>query len=146
MEQLLLATKIAFANSFAFYLKAANYHWNVEGMFFVQLHELFGKIYEEVQGDLDRFAEEIRALDSYAPASFSRLGELSAIEDETKVPPATIMLERLLVDNEQVYNSLEQAFDFANRANLQGLANFLAERMDAHKKHGWMLRSTLKSR
>lgn len=146
MSDVILATKVAFSNSFAFYLKAANYHWNVEGMFFTQLHDLFGNIYAEVQGSLDQFAEEIRALDSYAPASFSRLAELSTIEDETKVPPSKAMIERLLMDNDQVIASLNAAFEVVNAANIQGLADFLAGRLDAHAKHGWMLRSTLKTR
>ena len=146
MEQLILATKIAFANSFAFYLKASNYHWNVEGMFFQSLHELFGNIYEEVQGSIDEFAEKIRTLDSYAPGSFARLAELSQIEDETKIPPAKIMLERLLNDNDVVINSLNQMFELADSNGDQALADWAAARLDAHKKHGWMLRATLKDR
>jgi starvation-inducible DNA-binding protein len=146
MEQLLLALKVSFASSFAFYLKAANYHWNVEGTFFPQFHELFDKIYTEVQGDLDRFAEEIRSLDSYTPASFSRLAELSKIEDETKVPPPLVMVERLLADNQELLTVLKAAYDVAEAENVHGLSNFLAERMDAHMKHGWMLRAVLKSR
>ena len=146
MEQLILATKIAFANSFAFYLKASNYHWNVEGMFFQQLHELFGNIYEEVQGSLDQFAEKIRQLDSYAPGSFMRLAELSQIEDEAKIPPARVMIERLLADNNTVIDSLNQLFELADSNNEQALADWAAARLDAHKKHGWMLRATLKDR
>ena len=146
MEQLILATKVAFANSFAFYLKASNYHWNVEGMFFQQLHELFGNIYEEVQGSIDAFAEKIRQLDSYAPGSFARLAELSQIEDETKIPPAKVMLERLLNDNDVVINSLNQMFELADSNGDQALADWAAARLDAHKKHGWMLRATLKDR
>lgn len=146
MEQLILATKIAFANTFAFYLKASNYHWNVEGMFFQQLHSLFGGIYEEVQGSIDDFAEKIRQLDSYAPGSFARLAELAQIEDETKIPPAKVMIERLLADNDIVVASLNQLFQLADSNNEQALADWAAERLDAHKKHGWMLRATLKER
>lgn len=146
MEQLILAAKVAFANTFAFYLKASNYHWNVEGMFFQQLHALFGGIYEETQGSIDAFAEKIRQLDSYAPGSFARLAELSQIEDETKIPPAKVMIERLLADNDIVINSLNQLFELADSNNEQALADWAAQRLDAHKKHGWMLRATLKER
>lgn len=144
MDELKNATKTAFANTFAFYLKAANYHWNVEGMFFGQLHELFGNIYEEVYGSVDRFAEEIRALQSYTPASFSRFAELSQIEDEREIIEAREMLIQLYNDNERVLDSIKQAYDLAEQAGAHGLSNFLAERQDAHRKHGWMIRATLK--
>jgi starvation-inducible DNA-binding protein len=138
------AAKIVLADSYRFTLLAQNYHWNVEGPFFSQLHELFGNIYEEVQGSIDKTAEEIRAMQSYTPASFKRFSELSSIEDETGQIDARIMLERLLRANEQVLASIIACFESANAENNQGLANWMAERQDAHKKHGWMLRSTLK--
>ena len=146
MEQLHKALKIAFASEFSFYLKAHNFHWNVTGPFFSQLHDLFGKIYEEVYGSIDQFAEEIRAMDAYAPASFARFSELTSIEDEIKILSAQGMLEKLLADNDIVISSVEQAYELAEAAHNHGLSNFLAERLDAHGKHGWQLRATLKQR
>ena len=67
--------KAAFASEFSFFLKAANFHWNVEGSLFPQYHELFGKIYGEVYGSIDTFAEELRALRIYAPAAFETFDE-----------------------------------------------------------------------
>jgi len=40
--------------------------------------------------------------------------------------------------------TLNEAFAAAEEENKQGIANFIAERLDAHGKHGWMLRSILK--
>jgi DNA-binding ferritin-like protein len=39
---------------------------------------------------------------------------------------------------------LNECFAAAEAENQQGIANFVAERIDAHGKHGWMLRSFLK--
>ena len=66
-----LALKTAFASEYAFALKAQNFHWNVEGPSFPQLHELFEKIYVEVYSSIDTFAEQLRALQLYTPASLS---------------------------------------------------------------------------
>jgi starvation-inducible DNA-binding protein len=95
MEELQKAAKIAFASEFSFYLKAHQFHWNVTGPLFLQSHELFGKIYEEVYGVVDDFAEKIRALGTYMPGSYTRLSVLSQIEDETEVPPLETMLSEL---------------------------------------------------
>jgi len=95
MDELVQAMKKALADTFAFYLKAHGFHWNVEGRMFAQDHALFGTIYEEVYGSIDQFAEEIRAMDAYAPASFARFRELNGIEDEIKTLNAQGKLEKL---------------------------------------------------
>jgi starvation-inducible DNA-binding protein len=146
MDELVQAMKKALADTFAFYLKAHGFHWNVEGRTFVQDHELFERIYSEVYGSVDQFAEEIRAMDAYAPASFVRFSELTSIEDEVKILNAQGMIEKLLSDNSIVMSSVEQAYELAEAAHNHGLSNFLAERLDNHAKHAWQLRATLKQR
>ena len=100
MDQLIQLSKIAFASEFSFYLKAHQFHWNVEGEDFLQYHDLFGKIYEEVYGSIDDFAEKIRSLGSYVPGSYTRYSMLSKIEDEEQILPKDQMVAELLQDNE----------------------------------------------
>lgn len=144
MDELIKALKTAFASEFAFYLKAHNFHWNVEGVNFKQFHCLFGDIYEEVFGSIDIFAENIRKLGAYAPGSFSRFSMLSTVNDELMVPNALDMVKELLDDSDLMVGIMKNVFDLATELGEDGLANFAAERMDAHQKHSWMLRSTLK--
>jgi starvation-inducible DNA-binding protein len=136
--------KQAFADSFLFYLQTHYYHWNVEGRHFAQDHELFGKIYEDVQASLDTFAEQLRAMGTYAPAMFDRLKELSTIEQSDDIPPADIMYQNLIDSNEKVLKSLNSAFDILEANHLHGFGDFIASRLDAHSKHKWMLKSSLK--
>jgi len=137
--------KTLLATDYAFVIKAQFFHWNVEGPDFAQLHEFFGGIYEEVYGNsIDKTAEHIRTLDDYTPGSFERFGELSQIRGQTKVPRARLMIEELLADNTAMMSLLNQCFSAAESENQEGIANFIAERLDAHAKHGWMLRSFLK--
>lgn len=144
-DQIKIIVKRAFANSFVFYLKAHFYHWNVEGRMFGQDHNLFGKIYEEVQASLDKFAEEIRSMDSYAPGTFDRFKEFSEIQQESNVPSAEQMYANLLQDSDTVIKQLTNTFEELEKRKLYGFADFIGERIDAHNKHAWMLRSTLKS-
>jgi starvation-inducible DNA-binding protein len=137
--------KTLLATEYAFSIKAQLFHWNVEGPDFAQLHEFFGNIYEEVyDGSIDKTAEYIRAMQDYAPGSFERFAELSQIQGQTKIPRARLMIEELLQNNDQLLNLLNECFAVAEQENQQGIANFIAERIDAHQKHGWMLRSFLK--
>jgi starvation-inducible DNA-binding protein len=144
METLVEIMRKVLADTFAMYLKAHNYHWNVEGPNFPQYHDFFGKLYEELHGAVDPIAEEIRSLDAYAPGSFTRFLELTEIQDETNVPMAREMAAKLLADNQIVLNTLNMAFKLANEFDKQGLADFVAGRIDVHNKHAWMLRSILK--
>ena len=139
------ALKTLLATEYAFVVKAQLFHWNVEGPDFAQLHEFFGDLYNEVyDNSIDKTAEYIRTLDDYTPGSFERFMELSEISGQTKIPRARLMFEELLADNNTLIDLLNQIFVSAEQENKQGIANFVAERLDAQAKHGWMLRSFLK--
>ena len=143
-EKYHLALKTAFASEYAFTIKAQNFHWNVEGPLFGQLHALFGSIYEETYGSIDTFAEQLRALQIYTPASLQKFSMLSAVSDENEVIGFQQMLQELLVDSDRMVDIFRITFDMAEQSGDHGLSNFLADRQDAHKKHSWMLRASLK--
>ena len=136
--------KVLYGTSFSFFVKSFGFHHNVEGPDFGQLHEFFGEIYQDVFESLDKTAEYIRTLDDYTPGSFERFMELSRISGQTKVPRARLMIEELLANNQQMIELLNETFAAAEQENQQGIANFVAERIDAHGKHSWMLKSFLK--
>jgi starvation-inducible DNA-binding protein len=139
------ALKTLLATEYAFVIKAQLFHWNVEGPDFSQLHKFFGKIYDEVyENSIDQTAEFIRILDDYTPGSFERFSELSTISGQTKIPRARLMIEELYANNGQMIDLLNKTFSIAEQENQQGIMDFLAARIDAHGKHGWMLRSFLK--
>lgn len=137
--------KILLATEYAFVIKAQFFHWNCEGPDFAQLHEFFGDIYQEVyENSIDQTAEFIRILDDYTPGSFERFQELSLISGQLKVPRARLMIQELLADSQTLIDHLNQCFASAEAENQQGIADFVAGRIDAQGKHRWMLRSFLR--
>ena len=145
MNELVNQMKVVLASAFTFSLKAQNFHWNVEGPHFSEYHALFGSIYEDVSDSVDEVAERIRTLDQYAPGSMSRFAQLSVVDDQINIPVARAMVQELQSDNVKVIAELTKAFDLAEKANKQGLADYFAGRIDVHEKHGWMLRATAKT-
>jgi starvation-inducible DNA-binding protein len=138
--------KVLLATAYALSIKAQNFHWNCEGPNFPQYHEFFGNFYEEVYNNtIDRTAELIRQLDSYTPGSITRYAELGQIQDQLKIPRAELMMQELYEDNQKILSMWREVFHIAEEADEQGIANFIAERIDAHSKHSWMLRSILKT-
>lgn len=145
MDELNKAVLAAFASEFSFYLKTAGFHWNVTGNDFFEYHELFGEIYSEVYGSLDLFAEKIRTLQVFIPASLTGLSAITQVEDCVDTPPPNKdeMLAELIDDSNTMLQVLKTAYNLCGLYGKFGFENFLAERIDAHEKHLWMLRSSM---
>jgi starvation-inducible DNA-binding protein len=144
MDKFVNQLKIAFASQYAFAIKAQNFHWNVEGSDFYQLHNLFEDIYTEVYGAVDAFAENIRKIKAYTPASLSRFSALTEVNDEVEVLDPSAMVAELLRDAEKMQEIMKILFTEAEARGENGLSNFLADRQDAFAKHAWFLRATAK--
>jgi starvation-inducible DNA-binding protein len=137
--------KTLLADSVTMYFVAHGYHWNVEGADFSQYHSLFADIYEDVYSSIDTIAEDLRKLDEYAPFTLSKFIDLRTVESVEVAPNPKAMAKALLKVNEGVLVTIGKAFASANKANEQGIANFLAERDDMHKKWRWQLTASTKS-
>lgn len=141
---LLEKLKIVLGTTFTFYVKTHGFHFNVEGPNFPQYHTFLGDLYNEVYGSIDPLGEIIRQLDSYTPGSMARYQELSVIQEQTKVPRAELMMAELYEDNQKIIVLLKETFHQCEAEDEQGIADFIAGRIDSHSKHSWMLRSILK--
>lgn len=139
------ALKVALADTFTFYLKAHNYHWNVTGPHFSEYHTFLGNLWEEVFAAVDLIAEAIRTLDGFSPGSMQRYLELTTIEEATTIPDGLVMISKLAADNERVIASLTAAYELCEKHKHYAISNMLQDRLTAHQKHGWMLRSFIKA-
>jgi len=131
------------ADSYALYLKTHGYHWNVRGPNFQSLHVLLEGQYTEEWAALDTIAERIRALGQLAPQGYAAFGNLSSIKDGDPENDWEGMLKELLADNETVIRTLRDSFPVAEDAGDEATADLFTQRLQAHEKHAWMLRSTL---
>lgn len=136
--------KVLLSNTEVYRIKAQGFHWNIEGDNFVQLHKLFGNIYEDADEAVDTCAEHIRTLEVYVPGSMARFLELAEIKEQPKIPKAMLMVKELIDDTETMLKCLDECFADAVKDNKQGIANFIADRQIAHSKYLWMLKSFAK--
>lgn len=123
---------------------AHGYHWNVKGIEFTQMHDFFAEIYEDVDGAIDPTAESIRKIGYDSPYLLTDFFEMSCITNQRRLTGDCVeMLKSLAEINSRINACVLEAFEIANACNEQGIANFLAERDEMHKKWGWQLNSTL---
>lgn len=135
----------ALADTFSFYLKSHNYHWNVEGNDFPQYHEFLNDLYSDSFAAVDSIAELIRTLDVKVVASYTTFKNMSTIQEVDMVPAdARNMFMDLSRDNDTVILALLQAYRTAETMGEIGISNVLQDRLTTHQKNGWMIKSILK--
>jgi len=130
-------------NAVHFYFKAQGHHWNVTGRDFSQFHEFFEEIYTDVYSMFDPLAENMRKLGSMAPYRLEEFMNLSQMEDADCGSDAMLMVQDLSAANNVMIASLDTCFQAADAANEQGVADFIAGRIDAHKMWRWQLTAFL---
>ena len=131
------------ADTYTLYLKTHNYHWNVTGPMFNTLHLMFETQYNELWNAVDLIAERIRSLGEFAPGSYAQFGSLTSITEADGVPEANAMIADLVNGHETTARTAREALKAADAANDQPTADLLTQRLQAHEKTAWMLRSML---
>lgn len=129
------------ADTYVLYLKTQNCHWNVIDPRFHSLHELFEQQYEELADAVDVIAERIRMIRGHTNASMRDFLKITSIKEMEGQSSGDEMLRQLLSDNEQMANYLRGFIDMCNNSEDAGTADMLIQRLRAHEKAAWMLRS-----
>lgn len=135
------ALKRLLADSYTLYLQTHNFHWNVTGPQFRELHLMFEEHYTELATAVDEIAERIRTLGVAAPGTYKAFAQLSSIKEVEGVPSAKEMVKLLTKGHEQVVKTCREALGPAQEANDESSASLISDRMRIHEKTAWMLRA-----
>ncbi|MFN3322787.1 MAG: Dps family protein [Bryobacteraceae bacterium] len=135
------------ADTHVLYVKTRNYHWNVVGRDFQQLHQFFETQYTQLEASIDEIAERIRSLGGDAPGSMVEFLQLASLKEEPgRRRGGDVMLQQLLADHEAVIRSLRES---VQRTDEQygdaGTADFLTGLLEGHEKMAWMIRAHTES-
>jgi starvation-inducible DNA-binding protein len=118
-------------------------HWNVTGSDFYQYHKFFDEIVSDVYDSIDPIAENIRKLGAKPAYRMSELFKQATLPDNDIKTDNAVSLSSTLGDlNKKIITTLKSTFDKANSDNEQGVANFIAERIDSHQKWQWFLEAS----
>ncbi|MGI9316534.1 MAG: Dps family protein, partial [bacterium] len=118
-----------------------NFHWNVTGPQFRELHLMFEEHYTELATAVDEIAERIRTLGVVAPGTYRSFSENSSIEEVEGVPSAMEMVTILNAGHEQVVRTGRKVLAIAQNSDDESTASLVSDRMRLHEKTAWMLRA-----
>lgn len=142
MTPLKMALDDLIADTVDLYHRAWGYHWNVKGADFAQYHALFSAIYESLEESIDPIAENILKIGFDAPFDIRQFHELSSIPLASASNTPASMASDLYTGLDYLVVCLNKAFAVAVAQNEQGIANFIADRLDITKGWMWQLRSS----
>lgn len=126
-------------------VKTKNYHWNVTGPQFNDLHKFFDEQYEQIDVFIDEVAERVRSLGIKTIGSMADFLNNSRLKEDTSVSrDATTMLNNLLNDHEELIRNLRNDLETCSeKFDDAGNADFLTGLMEKHEKIAWMIRAFL---
>ena len=133
--------KILLADTYTLYLQTHNFHWNVVGPMFNQLHLMFEEQYNELAVAVDDIAERIRSLGVAAPGTYQEFAKLSQVKEIAGVPQAQEMVTQLTLGHEQIVRDCRSALAIAQDIDDESSSALISDRMRVHEKTAWMLRS-----
>ncbi|MDZ4769527.1 MAG: DNA starvation/stationary phase protection protein [Chloroflexota bacterium] len=132
------------SNTFVLYTKTRNYHWNVTGIEFIQLHQLFEEQYEQLDVAMDAIAERVRQVGGIAFGTLQEFKSAAKLgEQPGERPNAVQMVRNLLDDHEAVIRQLRQDAETADELKDVGTNDFLTGLVQEHEKMAWFLRAHL---
>ena len=145
MEELRSKFEVLLANVYVLYYRMHSTHWNVVGSNFPQYHSFLGELYDEVFDSIDDIAEELRKLDGFPPMDFVELLKLSTIPTGNSIVHSNITDMMLDIEdaNEKIATELRSMIKLADENDEPSTGNVLQDRLSAHLKIVWKLKSTL---
>jgi len=136
------------ADEFVLYTKTRNYHWNIVGPQFTELHRLFEEQYEALNDIVDEVAERARTLGGRALGTLAEFTKYTRLKESPgDWPTAEKMIEALLADHETAIRYLRKDLETCvDKYHDVGTNNFLTDLMNRHEKLAWILRAHLEKR
>ena len=133
------------ADEYVLYTKIRNYHWNVEGSNFMEMHKFYEDMYDGVDDAIDEIAERVRMLGHYAEGRLKDFLQLANLNEEEYTNNQKKQLQNLLNDHETIIRGLRKDIKtFSDKYKDDGNADFVTGLMEKHEKWAWFVRSYLK--
>lgn len=138
-EELVTKLNQAVAETVVTTMLAQNFHWNVKGMAFGPLHDLFQEIYEDHFEGQDEVAERLKAVGGHAEGRLSKHVEVSKVPEQDGRQSAEEMIKLMADAQKTVAETLAGAAVYADSIGDVATHDLLVGRQITHEKFAWIL-------
>ena len=142
--EIVIVLKKLMANYQIYYHKMRDFHWNVEGSDFFELHEEFENEYNEAKKNIDLIAERIRVFGIMPSMTLKEVLEISQIQETTEKISAFEMVKEVLNDYETLHELMLDAINASLETGDIGTENLIADFILSLEKRHWMFSSWVK--
>jgi len=145
LEAVALEMNKILADEFILYAKTRNYHWNVVGSNFMEMHKFYESQFEQLDEIIDDVAERIRSIGHFAEARLKDYLELTHLDEQEYTTKQEAQLKNLLQDHESIIENLRKLIPvFVDKYKDAGTSDFITGLMEKHEKMAWFIRSYIK--
>lgn len=124
-----------------FYRKLQNYHWNIQGKDFFQVHAKLEELYNEVNESIDEIAEHILILGGQPLGTLKDYLAISTIQEtENKKVKSEEIYSNLITDFETLLKKSTEIKEEADKQNDYATSALIDNYILSYGKHLWMLR------
>lgn len=132
------------ADEVVLYIKTRNYHWNIEGDNFHEMHLFYENQFNQLDEIMDEVAERIRSIGHYTEARLADYLKLTNLIEPPYTNFQNDQLKNLLASHETIINNLRRLIGlFAEKYKDVGSSDFVTQLLGKHEKMAWMVRAYL---
>lgn len=122
-----------------YYQNLRNFHWNVQGQNFFELHNKFEELYNDARQKIDEIAERILTLRHIPLSRISDYLGMTEVEESTILQTDEDMVDKILEDHEQLIRTMREVIESADEANDEGTIDMIGGFLENLEKKSWML-------
>jgi len=130
---------VLLADFHLYYQKLRNFHWNVIGKSFFDLHEKFEELYDDAKLKVDEIAERILTLRFQPTSNMSDFLKTSNLKESSSDLSDTKMIETLLEDHGVLLEQMRKVIDVADKGGDEGTIDLIGAYIRELEKTSWML-------
>lgn len=130
---------ILLADYHMYYQRLRNFHWNVTGKNFFDLHEKFEELYDDAKIKIDELAERILTLRLKPKSNFSDYLSISNLKEESGDIEDIEMVHTLLKDHGTIIEQMRKVVRTADEAHDEGTIDLVGAYIRELEKSSWML-------
>lgn len=122
-----------------YYQKLRNFHWNVYGENFFDLHDKFEQLYNDAKIKIDQTAERILTLRHHPVSNLNEYLKMAEIKESSSLIPDSEMVGNILKDHQIILLQMKKVIASAENAGDEGTIDMMGGFIAELEKSSWML-------